>query len=150
MAGQEAAKQLAALTSSATEGTVSRRADLERIVQQGQRARDHLIEANLRMVVSIAKRYRHRGVGFLDLVQKSNAGLLTAVEKFEPDRGLQVVDLRHLVDPPGHRPCRGRPSRSSPHLSTSLRERIRQIELRVLAKLRTPLARKQVEEFLTE
>ena len=62
--------------------------DLSRRVQQGDKsARRRLIEANLRLVVSVAKKYRGRGVGFEDLIQEGNAGLIRAVEKFDPEMG---------------------------------------------------------------
>ncbi len=60
---------------------------LEAVVQAGLDARDHLIRANTRLVVSIAKRYVNRGVPFLDLIQEGNLGLMKAVEKFEYRRG---------------------------------------------------------------
>jgi RNA polymerase primary sigma factor len=57
------------------------------IVQDGVNAREHLIKANTRLVVSIAKKYMNRGVPFLDLIQEGNLGLMKAVEKFDYRRG---------------------------------------------------------------
>ncbi len=61
--------------------------DLEFLVAEGERAKQRLIEANLRLVVSIAKRYIGRGLVFLDLIQEGNLGLIRAVEKFDYTRG---------------------------------------------------------------
>jgi RNA polymerase sigma factor (sigma-70 family) len=63
------------------------RADLATIVREGHAAKDHLLEANLRLVVSIAKRYTGRGMAFLDLIQEGNLGLIRAVEKFDYSKG---------------------------------------------------------------
>ncbi len=60
-----------------------------RRVRQGQMAKEALIEANLRLVVSIAKRYRNRGMAFLDLIQEGNLGLMRAVEKFDYSKGFK-------------------------------------------------------------
>ncbi len=62
---------------------VRERRRLKRVVEDGDLARQHLIEANLRLVVSIAKKYNGRGMSFLDLIQEGNQGLIRAVEKFE-------------------------------------------------------------------
>ena len=58
-----------------------------RLQREFEHARRELSSANLRLVVSIAKRYRNRGLSFLDLIQEGNAGLMKAVDKFEPTRG---------------------------------------------------------------
>ncbi|ADB74567.1 RNA polymerase sigma factor [Geodermatophilus obscurus] len=63
------------------------RRDLNWIVRDGERAKNHLLEANLRLVVSLAKRYTGRGMAFLDLIQEGNLGLIRAVEKFDYTKG---------------------------------------------------------------
>jgi RNA polymerase primary sigma factor len=64
-----------------------KRRELERQIREGLAAREHLIKANTRLVVSIAKKYMGRGVPFLDLIQEGNLGLMKAVEKFDYTRG---------------------------------------------------------------
>jgi RNA polymerase nonessential primary-like sigma factor len=64
-------------------------ADLRAIVRDGRRARNHLLEANLRLVVSLAKRYTGRGMPLLDLIQEGNLGLIRAVEKFDYTKGFK-------------------------------------------------------------
>jgi RNA polymerase primary sigma factor len=61
--------------------------ELDQLVRIGQRAKNHLLEANLRLVVSLAKRYTGRGMLFLDLIQEGNLGLIRAVEKFDYKKG---------------------------------------------------------------
>ena len=67
--------------------TPADRRDLNWVVKDGQRAKSHLLEANLRLVVSLAKRYTGRGMQFLDLIQEGNLGLIRAVEKFDYTKG---------------------------------------------------------------
>ncbi|GAA3768648.1 RNA polymerase sigma factor RpoD/SigA [Streptomyces phyllanthi] len=66
-----------------------RRGELEDAVRDGQAAKDHMVRANLRLVVSVAKRHAHRGLPVLDVIQEGNLGLIRAVEKFDHTRGFK-------------------------------------------------------------
>jgi RNA polymerase primary sigma factor len=83
--GREAKHQL-----SRNGHNLQERARLERVIRQGEEARQHLIKANTRLVISIAKKYRGHGVPFLDLIQEGNLGLMRAVDKFDHHRGTRL------------------------------------------------------------
>jgi RNA polymerase sigma factor (sigma-70 family) len=70
-------------------------AALARTEQTLEQAKAEMLRANLRLVIYVAKRYRDQGVPFLDLIQEGNIGLMRALEKFEPDRGLRFVTYAH-------------------------------------------------------
>ena len=88
LAGNEAAERLAAFDGQRGDAYPGRVSDRV-LVRRGQQAKEALIEANLRLVVSIAKRYRNRGLAFLDLIQEGNLGLMRAVEKFDHTKGFK-------------------------------------------------------------
>jgi RNA polymerase primary sigma factor len=84
--GREAGKRLA----SDTTLTEAQRERLQQVADEGQAARRHLIECNLRLVVSVARRYMNRGLSFLDLVQEGNIGLQIGVDKYDWRRGFRL------------------------------------------------------------
>ena len=91
----ELAKQIEAglyarhLLDSGKRMTAAKKRDLALIVREGEIARSHLLEANLRLVVSLAKRYTGRGMPLLDLIQEGNLGLIRAMEKFDYTKGFK-------------------------------------------------------------
>ncbi len=86
-AGVYAAELLRRADAGEIKATTKRRAELALLVEDGDRAKNRMVRANLRLVVSIAKKYGHSGVPFLDIVQEGNLGLIRAVEKFDYRKG---------------------------------------------------------------
>ena len=84
-------KTAASATTAASDTTIveDRRSDLAMLARDGERAKDHMIRANLRLVVSVAKKHAHLGLPLLDVIQEGNLGLIHAVEKFDYVKGFK-------------------------------------------------------------
>jgi RNA polymerase primary sigma factor len=86
----ESGKRAAARLAELSQPSARQHIELRQRIDAGMVARHDLAEAHLRLVVAIAKRYRHRGLSFLDLIQEGNAGLMKAVERFDPSRSIRL------------------------------------------------------------
>jgi RNA polymerase primary sigma factor len=86
----------------------------ERIKRGDPEASSHMIRANLRLVVKIAQDYANYGLPLLDLISEGNIGLMKAVERFDPNKGGQTVDLRGLVDQAVDQARAGQPVEDDP------------------------------------
>jgi RNA polymerase primary sigma factor len=143
--GKRAEKKLAKTNG---RGSTDKKAELQDLIQDASSARDHLIKANTRLVVSIAKKYMGRGVPFLDLIQEGNLGLMKAVEKFDYHRGyrfstyatwwIRQTITRAIAD-------QGRTIRVPVHMS----DRIRRL-YKIAHQLEQSMGRKPTPEEIAE
>nr|WP_246884897.1 sigma-70 family RNA polymerase sigma factor [Streptomyces sp. GESEQ-4] len=88
-AGVRAAEELREADAGERDLVPERRRELDAVARDGKAAKDHMIRANLRLVVAMAKRHAHRGVPLLDVIQEGNLGLIRAVEKFDHTKGFK-------------------------------------------------------------
>ena len=98
--------------------------ELERRLEDGKRAKNQMIQANLRLVVSIAKRYANKSMSFQDLIQEGCVGLIRGAEKFDFEARVQVQHVRALVDSPGGDAFHQRPVQDHSSARTPVRDHL--------------------------
>ena len=147
-AGVYAAELLRRAAAGELKATAKRRAELELLVADGDAAKNRMVRANLRLVVSIAKKYGHSGVPFLDIVQEGNLGLIRAVEKFDYRKGYKFSTyatwwVRQAIG--RGLPENGRTIRLPVHIATEV-AKVGRVERELLQSLgRTPTAEEIAE-----